>query len=202
MAAASQYFEALLGQKFKEGKEDDVTLEGIDGRTLKMIIDFCYTGRINVSDENIDDIILAASSMELVMLERKCSDFWAKRLRFENWVDIYIKADKYSLTDLKSKIFQLICDHFERVPADDLVHVDQCFFRDLMKNERIQVPEQLLFTRLQQWIAYEPIERTKYANEFIKFIRLEHLAGQVNVYELSVGLPIESQNSFLFQNSF
>lgn len=199
MAAASQYFEALLGQKFKEGKEDDVTLEGIDGRTLKMIIDFCYTGRINVSDENIDDIILAASSMELVMLERKCSDFWAKRLRFENWVDIYIKADKYSLTDLKAKIFQLICDHFERVPADDLVHVDQCFFRDLMKYERIQVPEQLLFTRFQQWIAYEPIERTKYANEFIKFIRLEHLAGQVNVYELSVGLNIKSHNSFSFR---
>lgn len=182
MAAASQYFEVLLGQKFKEGKEEDVTLEGIDGPTLKSIIDFCYTGLIDINEENIDEIILAASSMELLLLEKKCSDFWAKRLRFENWVDIYIKADKYTLTELKSKIFHLICESFERVPADDLARVDQFFFRDVLKYEKIQVPEQILFTRLQQWIAHDPSERTKFVAEFIKYIRLEHLPGQVWIF--------------------
>lgn len=179
MAAASQYFEVLLGQKFKEGKKEDVTLEGIDGSTLKSIIDFCYTGLIDINEDNIDDIILAASSMELLLLEKKCSDFWAKRLRFENWVDIYIKADKYTLTELKAKIFHLICESFERVPADDLARVDQFFFRDVLKYEKIQVPEQILFSRLQQWIAHDPIERVKFVAEFIKYIRLEHLPGQV-----------------------
>lgn len=179
MAAASQYFEILLGRKFKEGKEEDVTLEGIDGQTLKSIIDFCYTGLIDINEENIDDIILAASSMELLLLEKKCSDFWAQRLRFENWVDIYIKADKYTLTELKSKIYCLICESFERVPSEDLARVDQFFFRDVLKYEKIQVPEQILFTRLQQWISHDPSERVKFVAEFIKYIRLEHLPGQV-----------------------
>lgn len=179
MAAASEYFEVLLGQKFKEGKEEDVTLEGIDGSTLNLIINFCYTGIIDINEQNIDDIILAASSMELLLLEKKCSDFWAKRLRFENWVDIYIKADKYTLTELKSRIFQLICESFERVPSADLARVDQFFFRDVLKYEKIQVPEQILFTRLQQWIAHDPNERVKFVAEFIKYIRLEHLPGQV-----------------------
>lgn len=182
MAASSQYFEILLGSKFKEGKEDDVTLEGIDGPTLKLIIQFCYTGDIEINEENIDDVILAASSMELLLLEKKCADFWAKRLRFENWVDIYMKADKYTLSELKRKIFQLICESFERVPVDDLARVDQFFFRDVLKYEKIQVPEQILFTRLMQWIAHEPNEREKNVVEFIKFIRLEHLPGQVNPF--------------------
>lgn len=117
--------------------------------------------------------------MELLLLEKKCSDFWTKRLRFENWVDIYIKADKYTLTELKSRIFQLICESFERVPAGDLARVDQISFRDVLKYEKIQVPEQFLFARLQRWIAHDPIERVKFVVEFIKYIRLEHLPGQV-----------------------
>lgn len=71
MMASSPYFNALLGPNYKEAEKKEIKLSKIDGKTLKTIIHFCYTGRVEITNDTVADILAAASSMELVQLGPK-----------------------------------------------------------------------------------------------------------------------------------
>lgn len=89
MMSASKYFRALLGPYFKEGHDNEVIISNIDGPTLNLIINYCYSGKIQITDDNIMEIVSAASAMELVLL--RCDMIHAKEelifQRLVQWVD-------------------------------------------------------------------------------------------------------------------
>lgn len=75
MAAASECFKSYFGSQFEEGWNKEVVLKEFDGPMLKLIIDFCYTGRVAVTEANVNDIRAAASSLKLTALEQKIHGF-------------------------------------------------------------------------------------------------------------------------------
>lgn len=113
MMSASDYFQALLGPNFREGRKKIINLPNIDGATLKVIIQFCYTGKVQINAENIVNILSAASAMELVLIEEKCEQFWNENLATFNCIDIFSLADKYNFRDLRQKALEFICENFE-----------------------------------------------------------------------------------------
>lgn len=86
LMASSEYFTALLGPNFREGAQNEIPLEEVDGATFKIILNFIYTGRIEINNGNIFDIIGAASHLRLTALEERCGEFWAANLSIENCV--------------------------------------------------------------------------------------------------------------------
>lgn len=70
MAAASKYFKSLFGPNFDAGRDNEIVMKEIGGPMLKLIIDFCYTGRVTLTEVNVNDVLEAASSMELTKLEQ------------------------------------------------------------------------------------------------------------------------------------
>lgn len=109
LTAASKYFLALLGPNFEEGSKTEFVLDDTDGETFKAIVDFCYTGRINLTEENVTKYLAIASSVQFDLLEEKCWQFYAANLIVANSVSTLIVAEKYSNADLRRKAFDLIC---------------------------------------------------------------------------------------------
>lgn len=180
MMSASKYFQALLGPNFKEGQEEEVTID-IDGRTLKSIIDFCYTGKLNITEENITRIIAAASSMELVVIEEKCQQFWHDNLATSNCVEIFSLADQYSFVRLRNKSFKMICEYFENVSIDELQALPFQCFAELVKCDQIHSvwQEEFIFQRMALWVDFNEENRSQYAPELFQWIRLSILSKEV-----------------------
>ena len=42
----------------KESREDNVELRGVSAQGLKAVVDFAYTGKINLSLQNLEEVIL------------------------------------------------------------------------------------------------------------------------------------------------
>lgn len=181
MIAASCYFEALLGPNFREGNKtnDTIELTELAGDTLRTVIDFCYTGRVDITADNINELVLAASSMELLDLEQKCCQFWNKHLQITNCVNIFLNADKFSFQSLRRKSFRLLCKQFESIPYDDFQRFDSKNLIELLKYDRIEANEERIFDCIRYWIGGEN-SRTENVVELLQCVRLERIATQVS----------------------
>lgn len=182
MAAASKYFQALFGTNFVEGERDEICLEGIDGPILKLIIEFCYSGRITICEERVFDILTAASSMELVEREQRCNEFYESNLSTKNLVTTLSIADKFSLEGLKEKALNIAYDNFADIPIDEIQKLDEHLFREILDSNELLAEESFLFERLMQWLNKDrtTAERLELAPDMLKAIRLQHIPAKVN----------------------
>ena len=52
LAACSPYFYAMF-TSFEESKADRITLQGLDGQALVLLIDYVYSSEVLVTEENV-----------------------------------------------------------------------------------------------------------------------------------------------------
>lgn len=52
LASCSSYFYAMF-TGFEESRQDRITLQGIDHRALKLLIEYVYTSIVEVTEENV-----------------------------------------------------------------------------------------------------------------------------------------------------
>lgn len=159
------------------GTEKNILLKHIDGPTLKIILDFIYTGHIEITGDNVDAVIAAASSMELIAIEEICGKFWVANLSNENCVDIYLSADKYNLMDLRSKALNFISKNFEAVPI--IRQIDDQNFEKIIKHDKITAAETIVLDRLVEWINRNESKSVKVVADLLKSIRLECIPNKV-----------------------
>lgn len=169
----------MLGPNFCEGGKNEIVLKDIDGPTLQLLIDFCYTGRTTITRDNVEELIDAAASMEFVRLEQDCCKFLIDNMAVNNCLDALFIAEKYNSKELSNKSLKFIRDHFGHVPIADVVEISYANFTELLKYEDHKIHESIVFDRLVQWIDHDRKERTKYVASLVKYIRLQHIPDKV-----------------------
>lgn len=53
MAAASPYFYAMFTGEMSESKQNIVILKEVDPDALELLIEYCYTAQVKVTEENV-----------------------------------------------------------------------------------------------------------------------------------------------------
>lgn len=181
LIGASRYFEALLGPNFREGSNnEDIILPHIDGTTLRLVIDYCYTGRIDINNNNVNSIVCAASSMEFIELEQLCCQFLGQNLCTDNCIETFLLADKFSFDSLKRKAFLRILNHFENVPPEEFLRFDVKNLMELLNYDKIEASEETVFDRLRLWMETNSSESEDRGPELLRCIRLECLSAKVS----------------------
>lgn len=198
MTASSNYFTAALGPNFQEGSQNEFVLDDTDGETVKAIVVFCYTGHINLTEENVGNFLAIASSVELGLLEKKCVQFYNDKLSVTNAIATSMIADKYSAAELRQRAFGLICDSFEMVPTTDIQQLDYRLLCELLKRNELKATEALVFERLVEWFQSNEAEHKPHMPALLKLIRLEHIPPQVGLFTLSLGNTILSRQNINF----
>lgn len=155
LTAASKYFSAALGANFLEGSKSEFVLEDTDGETIRAIVDFCYTGRIVLTEESVDKFMAIASSVEVDLLEKQCCRYYADRLSVMNLVDTLMIADKYGNAELHQRALDFVCGAFEMVPTTEIQKLEYRLLFEILKCDKIQANEELVFNRLLEWFQRE-----------------------------------------------
>ncbi|KAK5971440.1 BTB/POZ domain protein, partial [Trichostrongylus colubriformis] len=65
LAASSKYFETMFTSGMVESREHDIKMNGIEARTLDALVNFCYSGEVNIDDNNVQDILAGACLLQL-----------------------------------------------------------------------------------------------------------------------------------------
>lgn len=154
-------------------------MNDVDGETIKSAVEFCYTGIIELTEENVEKCLKIAASGEIDLLEAKCRQFYSTKLSVENSVDVLIIADQYRFMDLQQHAFDLICEKFDTVPAKDIQKLSHRLLLELLQNEKIQQFGDFCANRLLEWFQWDEDERAVFMPESLKLLRLEQLSVEV-----------------------
>lgn len=73
MAAANPHFEEILSAEGTDLKE--ICMYGVNGKSLRLLVDFCYTGEFKITVDNVINLLAAASRYRFVAVEKHCLDF-------------------------------------------------------------------------------------------------------------------------------
>ena len=113
LVAGSEYFNSLflgpLKQDITEVNLSDVT---DDFDCTASVIDFLYTGEIEMDDEMLDGILKMASFLLISLLRESCVEYINKNLNLDTCIQYYVLSSEYMLPELSQKLSQTISSRF------------------------------------------------------------------------------------------
>ena len=182
----------------KESNQDVIELkdEGILAASLKIVLDSIYSGDLQVNDENVFEVLVAADHLQVTSVVQQCCGYlqtqFVDQLRFD--VQTYCRlstvADRHGLKDLQeatqtkmASIYKEICESEEF-----LSHVDADQYTRLLSRDDLSAPsETFVFKSVMQWITHKKEERMPIAAKVIGAVRL----GLVDINDLTEELDTE-----------
>ena len=176
LAATSDYFHTMFtGPLACHGNV--LQLYGITASTLHVVLEYIYKGEIVISEDNIFDLLDASCLLLLQNLQNRCAKFLKDRLDFENCLQIFTYAKKFSLYELVefaldyvATVFSDISKTFEfkQLAADELI--------DILSLEHLSVDsEDSILDCVIKWLEFDIEEREKELTEVTKYVRLNYV---------------------------
>lgn len=180
-----------------ESQSDHVELKGFEKSSagVESMIDFCYSGLLQITFDNIDQLLHAATHFQIQNAIDLCSKFLIESCSINNCIDIYKIADLYSLLNVLDTVRLFITKNFlslmfeAREQFEQLTYEQICHELSLDTLEMNTYNEYDLFTMTCAWIEANRDEREKHAVDLFKLIRFmlmtpEELCDCVRKYEL------------------
>lgn len=95
LSAASPFFCKLLQSNMKENKEGIVCFEEISGSVMEDVLDFLYTGTVEVTEENAEELVAAANYLLLSSLKAVSGRIIEQKMNYSNCISTFYLAEKY-----------------------------------------------------------------------------------------------------------
>ena len=178
LASFSSYFQAMFTGGMVESREEMVTLKDVDCKTVELLIDFAYTGKLDISIDTVQSLLYTSSLLQLTAIQKACSDFLEHQLHPSNCLGIRSFADAHSCTGLLQASEKYIYEHFNDVvkneeflllPRDELAALLTC--------EELNVDsEEDVYNALISWARQDVDERQSFLAELLGIIRLPSLS--------------------------
>ncbi|XP_060874118.1 ring canal kelch homolog isoform X2 [Metopolophium dirhodum] len=194
LISASSYFRAMF-TSFAEGDKYVVNIRDIDSNILQLLIDFIYTGKIMVTEQNVMVLLPAAIFFQLDYVKGVCVEFLQKQLNTSNCLDIKEFAEFYNCMELLSSSTEYIKKHFLKiVEADEFLSLSSEEVINLISRTDINVPfEEKIFECVINWVKHELDCRQDSLPKLMEHVRLS-LAPQKYILKNVVNEPLIKNN--------
>lgn len=115
LSAASEYFSAMFMGNLRESGENEITLGDVNGEVLQALVNYCYSGKIEIREDNVETLLATACLMQLHKVVEACSQFLARQLHPSNCLGIAVFAEHQSCNSLLHKATAYTSQHFMQV---------------------------------------------------------------------------------------
>ncbi|XP_053869507.1 kelch-like protein 1 isoform X2 [Malaclemys terrapin pileata] len=181
LSSVSDYFAAMFTSDVCEAKQEEIKMEGIDPNALWDLVQFAYTGCLELKEDTIENLLAAACLLQLPQVVEVCCHFLMKLLHPSNCLGIRAFADAQGCTDLMKvahsytmeNIMEVIRNQeFLLLPAEEL--------HKLLASDDVNVPdEETIFHALMMWVKYDMPRRCSDLSMLLAYIRLPLLPPQI-----------------------
>uniref|UniRef100_A0A336MN64 Kelch-like protein diablo n=1 Tax=Culicoides sonorensis TaxID=179676 RepID=A0A336MN64_CULSO len=176
LSSASSYFEAMFRPELglSEGTQKTVTLHSIDPHILKQLIDFIYTGKVEIDQKNVQELLAAADMLQIVEIVDGCCEFLVRELHPSNALGILRFAETHSCDSLIKSAQTFVNSHFPEVALEqELLDIDSNLLIRLIASEALRVDSECqVFNAALRWIKHDIINRRRYVFDILANVRL------------------------------
>lgn len=165
----------------------ELELIDVDGKVLKLLLNFCYTGGLDLSFDTIRNVIKVAIDLKFHTIIELCCEFLQQSLNTENCCFIETIADNFHLTALATIVHQFVLNNFHLVShSDGFLKMTTDKLCQYLQSDQLVVPmEEAVFHALMRWTLHNSFQRLSYIPELLPLIRLAELndtvTGNLNI---------------------
>ncbi|XP_017351633.1 kelch-like protein 40a [Ictalurus punctatus] len=173
LAASSPYFKAMFLSDLEESKIREVVLKDVDPDIMKMILRYLYTCDINLTEQNVQDIFMAANVYQIPSIFSVCVSYLEHKMVLSNCLAIFRLGLLLECPRLAAKARDYICDRFELIIRDkDFHQLGSGELAAIITCDTLCVEkEEMVFEALMEWVEYDQVERLKDLPQLLHCVR-------------------------------
>ncbi|KAJ5076164.1 pep-cterm sorting domain-containing protein [Anaeramoeba ignava] len=179
LSSRSEYFKSLFNSKMKEYQENKLILKDVSSSVLFSILNYFYSGKIEINLENAIEILIFSSKYLIDELIYFSSNFIKKNLQFETIVDVLKLSESMNFNQLIDSSYQFISKHFnEFIKTPFFLELEENHLNSILLNDNILTKEFDIFQSIIKWGKHklnikqekEEKEKEKFQNQISNLI--------------------------------
>ncbi|XP_030630653.1 actin-binding protein IPP [Chanos chanos] len=180
LAASGPYFAALFSGAMSEAREEEVRIAGVEADIFEMLLEFIYTGTIDVTVDNVQEVMVAADMLQLSEVVSICGEFLRTQMDPSNCVGIYQFLEHIGCMDLLEFTENYIHVHFLEVcAAEEFSSLSKEQLVKLLRSEELRIEDEYqVFTAAMDWLLQDVSRRKKHVVEVLDPVRFPLLSPQ------------------------
>ena len=178
MAACSPYFLAMFNGELKESKQKVIVLKDIKAEVFELIIDYVYTGDLDVNIENVEGILELATQLQFCEVRQICCDFLEQQLDPVNCVGIRKFAHLHHCKSFLQTVDNFLKKNFiEVLNSEEYTLLPYNVLHDVVSCDDLNVDcEERAYSAILKWVKYDVTERGTNFHSLLSEIRLPLLS--------------------------
>ncbi|KAJ5080102.1 hypothetical protein M0811_14119 [Anaeramoeba ignava] len=200
LSSRSEYFKSLFNSKIKEYQENKLILKDVSSSILSSILNYFYSGKIEINLENAIQILIFSSKYLIDELIETSSNFIKNNLQFETIVDILKLSEAMNLTKLIDYSYQFLLENFnEFIKTSFFLELEENHLNSILSNNNILINEFELFQTIIKWGKYKSNINQEKENQKLEKKEKEQIQDQIsNIIQKSDLLISPIKNSKIF----
>ncbi|XP_065110631.1 kelch-like protein 5 isoform X1 [Paramisgurnus dabryanus] len=180
LSSVSDYFAAMFTSDVREAKQEEVKMEGVDPDALWVLVQYAYTGRLELREDTIESLLSASCLLQLSAVVQACCSYLMKQLHPSNCLGIRSFADAQGCFDLHKVAHNYTMEHFMEVMRhQEFLLLPACEVQKLLASDDMNVPEEeTVVTALLSWVRHDAPNRQSQLPDLLAHIRLPLLKPQ------------------------
>ena len=173
LSAASPFFRKLLQSDMKENREGIVRFEEISGSAMEDVLEFIYTGTVEVTEENAEELVVATNYL-LVPNLKTISGLIQQQICELNCISAFYFAEKYDCEELLNDSKNFIHANFRSVAdMNEFLSLEAKEVERWISSDEIVVETEAdVFQIAQKWVEHNKGERKAAFEELLRHVGL------------------------------
>ena len=188
LASFSPYFEALLGKNWDDGEKEQIEILGFDENAVSDLIEFAYSGKIDISKDNVQTLLEASSYLQIEFVKKSCGDFLKGAIDNKTCLSIWQLADVFTLEELREEAKKYALQHFTEVSKkEEFLFLPFDLMKEIVVDDGICVVieglipsveerEKVVLETVFKYIQHDVVNRKKYLPKLLSLVRLPTLS--------------------------
>ncbi|KAM9789658.1 kelch-like protein 18 [Neosynchiropus ocellatus] len=174
LAASIPYFHAMFTNDMMECKQDEILMQGMDPSALESLINFAYSGHVSIDQQNVQNLLVGSSFLQLQNVKDACCSFLQNRLHPKNCLGVRKFAETMMCTSLYDSANVFLHQNFMEVSSsDEFLDLREEDILELVDSDELNVKdEEQVFEAVLAWVHHDQENRVSLLPELMSKIRL------------------------------
>ncbi|XP_068173606.1 kelch-like protein 10 [Antennarius striatus] len=153
------------------GDRTHFTIPDVSAEVMKILIDFAYSGSVYVTEDNVQELLIAADYLIVTDIIEACSNFLQRNLTPENCIGVC----RFTVSGPHvHKAHFLLMNKFEEVvSSEEFLELSLQELTDILDSDELNVnDEKTVYKATVRWIDHEPEQRTSHLPALLSKARL------------------------------
>jgi len=175
LSACCPYFESLLSDRWRGGRDGPVKVPGINPEMMEILLTYIYTREVKINDDNVVELLPAADQFGVLGITKKCSDFLNAALCAQNCIGIRNFAIQNSQRDLVETVQAYILANFTNIAgvSEEFLEITPDLLFEFLASDELNVKsEEVAFEMLIKWVEHDVDFRKQVLSRILRTVRM------------------------------